>query len=103
MAQLFCCFVIEPYRQQRLAHEHKFISFMQWAQFPQASSPATELGNHLEELHFPFVIQLVRQVNYGAVESKRYFVQADVGSAQSGFIELTEQDLIQANYQKLNS
>jgi hypothetical protein len=78
MAQLFCCVDTEPYRQQHLAHEHKFISFVQWA--PQASSPATELGNHVEEMHFSFVIQLVQQVNYGAVESKRYFVQADVGS-----------------------
>ena len=51
---------------------------------------------HLEKSHFRFVIQLVRQVNHGHVESKQYFAGADAGEAKS-FIKLAEQDLVQAN------
>ena len=86
-----------------MAHELKFITFIQWGQFPRESGSPQEIGNRLEDLQFPFVIQLVQQVNYGAVESKRYFVRTDGAEGQSGFTELTEQDLILANYQKLNS
>lgn len=48
-----------------------------------------------------FAVQLVRQVNYGPLESKRYFVPN--GSNDGGFIEISEDDLIQANFQKLNA
>lgn len=49
----------------------------------------------------PFAIQLVQQVNYGPLESKRYFVPVEGNEAE--FIEIREQDLIQANFQKLNA
>ncbi|KAK8088429.1 MFS multidrug transporter [Apiospora hydei] len=49
----------------------------------------------------PFAIQLVRQVNYGSLESKRYF--APTSASPSEFVEVAEDDLIQANFQKLNS
>jgi hypothetical protein len=48
-----------------------------------------------------FVVQLVRQVNYGPLESKRFFVKTS--GAAVDFSEVTEQDLITANYQKVNS
>ena len=48
---------------------------------------------NLDELRPAYAVQLVRQVNFGPLESKRYFVPAD---AQS-------EELIQANFQKLNS
>ncbi|KAK8055651.1 hypothetical protein PG993_000878 [Apiospora rasikravindrae] len=49
----------------------------------------------------PFAVQLVRQVNYGPLESKRYF--APSSASLSEFVEVAEDDLIQANFQKLNS
>lgn len=48
-----------------------------------------------------FAIQVVRQINYGPLESKRYFIPRD--STHVEFVEITEHDLIQANFQKLNS
>jgi hypothetical protein len=53
------------------------------------------------ELDPPFAVQLVRQVNYGPLESKRYFIPAKNG--ENVFVEVVEDDLIQANFQKLNS
>jgi len=60
-----------------------------------ASSSALDAASHPQ-----FVVQVVRQVNYGPLESKRYFAKAN---SDESFIEVTERDLIEANYQKLNS
>jgi hypothetical protein len=46
-------------------------------------------------------VQLVRQVNYGPLESKRYFVSN--ADASDAFVEVTEQWLVENNLQKLNS
>ena len=52
----------------------------------------------------PYAVQFVRQVNFGAIEAKRYFIpRKEESGAQTGFVEVTEQDLIAANFQKLNS
>ncbi|EXK76804.1 hypothetical protein FOQG_18468, partial [Fusarium oxysporum f. sp. raphani 54005] len=48
----------------------------------------------------PYVVQLVRQVNYGPLESKRYFIPTD--GTESDFVEVIENDLIQTNFQKVN-
>lgn len=104
MPSLFCCASIQPYRPQRLDHEAKFSTFMTWAQSPEADiSQATtdEPAAEKSELKATYIVQFVRQVNYGPLESKRYFA-APEGEGQS-FIEVTEEDLIQANFQKLNS
>ncbi|KAI8416622.1 hypothetical protein FOFC_02935, partial [Fusarium oxysporum] len=45
--------------------------------------------------------QLVRQVNYGPLESKRYFIPTD--GTESDFVEVIENDLIQAKFQKVNT
>jgi hypothetical protein len=98
MDTLFCCPEIQPYRPQVLAHEFKFSAFMRWT----ATSPNTPQQNSTLNLDdgSVYVIQLVRQVNFGPLESKRYFA----GSSFSlDFTEITEQDLIVANYQKLNA
>jgi hypothetical protein len=50
----------------------------------------------------PYAIQVVRQVNYGPLESKRYFIPVKT-EGKDEFVELVEDDLIQANFQKLNS
>jgi hypothetical protein len=103
MAHLFCCTDIEGYRPRYLDHESKFTSFMAWAAFPRASSPGgnANSGVDLSESKPAYAVQLVRQVNYGPLESKRYFVP--LGGGSGGFAEITESDLIQANFQKLNS
>lgn len=102
MSALFCCDNARPYRPQTLQHEAKFRKFLAWAKFPKSSSKAEDSAAvDLVKLGCPFVIQLVRQVNYGPLESKRYFASAE-GQSED-FIEVDENDLIQANFQKLNA
>jgi hypothetical protein len=73
---------------------------MEWAASPRESS----LGESAED-HFtptpPFAIQLVRQVNFGPLEAKRYFVPQ--AGQDAGFVEVPEQALIEANFEKLNA
>lgn len=100
MSSLFCCNGIKPYRPQYLSHQDKFTTFMAWSSFPQASSMSdAEKPDLAERSAPPFAIQLVRQVNFGPLESKRYFIPAEDGA----FVEIAEGDLIEANFQKLNS
>jgi hypothetical protein len=103
MSSLFCCESIKPYRPQYLLHQQKFSSFIDWASYPRdASLCGGEVGMaSFAELDPPFAVQLVRQVNYGPLESKRYFIPAKNG--ENVFVEVVEDDLIQANFQKLNS
>jgi hypothetical protein len=105
MSFLFCCDAIEPFRPQYLLHQQKFTSFMAWASYPkQASTDGDEHGQaSFEELAPAFAVQLVQQVNYGPLESKRYFIPAKAASGSETFVEVTENDLIQANFQNLNS
>jgi len=49
-----------------------------------------------------YAIQVVQQVNYGALESKRYFVATEIDGVQA-WHEIQESDLIEANYEKLNA
>ncbi|EAQ83723.1 hypothetical protein CHGG_10127 [Chaetomium globosum CBS 148.51] len=104
MSSLFCCGSVKPYRPQILQHEQKFRVFMAWAKFPQESSLSTDDGaekTDLVALKPPYSIQLVRQVNYGPLESKRYFIPVE--GSENEFAEVVEDDLIQANFKKLNS
>jgi hypothetical protein len=72
---------------------------MAWASFPKESSPEGDVN--VSNVAPSFAVQLVRQVNFGALESKRYFIPTD--STESDFLEITEGDLIQANFQKVNT
>lgn len=104
MPSLFCCGSVKPYRPTRLLHEDKFKTFMAWAEFPMGSSPSTDDGAgkvDLAALKPSYAIQLVRQVNYGPLESKRYFIPVE--GRDNEFVEVVEDDLVQANFQKLNS
>jgi hypothetical protein len=94
---LFCCTSIQGYKSMTTSHEHKFKEFMAWAKHPRESTQASE-PRDLTSPPTSHVIQLVRQVNYGPLESKRYFVP--IGER---FVEVAENDLIQANFQKLNT
>ncbi|KAJ0123613.1 mfs multidrug transporter [Diaporthe amygdali] len=98
MASLFCCGSIKPYRPQALSHESKFIQFMRWAN--STTGTTSSAGSvDLVETAPDFVVQLVRQVNFGPLESKRYFAPTEGDK----FVEVSENDLVQANFQKLNS
>lgn len=94
---MFCCASILPFRPARLLHEDKFVSFMKWANYPASASKDLD-PTDLQALQPLYAVQLVRQVNYGALESKRYFIPYG-----SGFKEVTEDDLIQGNFEKLNT
>ncbi len=99
MSSPFCCDSIKTYRPGYLQHELKFTTFMAWARFPTVVTPSDGAVD-LTELNPAFAIQLVRQVNYGPLESKRYFIPVE-GKAE--FVEVAEDDLIQANFKKLNT
>ena len=84
-------------------HESKFKAFMEWAAFPRQSSVEDRVGDEdVFSLNEPlYAVQLVRQVNYGALGSKRYFIVAK--EKDEPFLEVSEMELIEANFQKLNS
>ncbi|KAM0260043.1 hypothetical protein ACHAQJ_002967 [Trichoderma viride] len=96
MPDLFCCPSIKPYRPRRLDHEEKFDRFMQWAKF--ASSNPSE--GYLLITDSQYAVQLVKQVNFGSQESIRYFIPASNGIE---YVEITESNLLEANFKKLNS
>jgi hypothetical protein len=101
---LFCCSNIKPYRPQVLQHEADFRPFLEWAAFPRESlSQLSEDGNNLADLGHPTIFQLVKQVNFGPLESKRYFVAVRAEDANQTFMEATEAELIEANYEKMNA
>ncbi|KAI9859167.1 MAG: hypothetical protein M1813_007125 [Trichoglossum hirsutum] len=98
MSSMFCCSNLQPFRPTRTDHEAKFTSFFEWSKFPAIS--AVEKPESLQDSNWSYAIQLVKQVNYGRLESKRYFVPLD---DDAGFKEITERGLIEANFAKVNS
>ncbi|KAH7127883.1 hypothetical protein B0J13DRAFT_564663 [Dactylonectria estremocensis] len=105
MTSLFCCGAIKPYRPQYLLHQDKFTAFMEWATFPKEATPNDADGDNVKanlvEHPPPFAVQLVRQVNYGPLEATRYFIP--VQGKDNEFVEVLGDDLVQANFKKLNS
>ncbi|KAJ8062608.1 hypothetical protein OCU04_009132 [Sclerotinia nivalis] len=105
MTTLFCCGSPEPFRPQQLLHQQKFTDFKTWADYPRSSSVTTSNNSGDDSNPItsttPYAVQFVQQVNYGPLESKRYFIPNE--NSPGDFIEITEQHLIKANYQKLNS
>ena len=99
MSTIFCCSSISPYRPRLLDHEAKFTAFTRWASIHK-SSLAVDDGSTLIINSASYAVQLVRQINYGPQESIRYFVPASNGS---DFTEATEDDLVESNFEKLNS
>ncbi|KAI7758924.1 hypothetical protein LZL87_009919 [Fusarium oxysporum] len=102
MSTLFCCNAIESYRSQYLSHESKFNNFISWGSLPTESALDTgDIQHDLSQLNSSYAVQLVRQVNFGPLKSKRYFIPQD--SSEGQYIEVSEQDLIQANFKKANT
>jgi hypothetical protein len=97
MSSIFCCSAIQSYKGRTLSHEPKFAAFMSWAKFPAESSIVVS-EDAPDAAEASLAIQVVKQVNYGPLESKRYFVQHN-----GDFTEVTEQWLLDANFEKLNT
>ncbi|KAK3705619.1 hypothetical protein LTR37_013227 [Vermiconidia calcicola] len=100
MSSIFCCDSIKPYKPRYLDHEPKFEEFMAWATKTTEDNNTIKTAN-LSDVDPTYAVQLVRQVNFGFLESKRYFIPSK--DEDEVFSEITEADLIQANFQKLNS
>ncbi|KAJ5632121.1 hypothetical protein N7490_008460 [Penicillium lividum] len=105
MSSIFCCSSPSPYRPATLTHEAKFSPFIAWAKISESSPSATSASFFADSNNLPpYAVQFVRQVNFGAIEAKRYFIPNPKASGgEPGFVEVTEQDLIAGNFQKLNS
>ncbi|KAK2771995.1 MFS multidrug transporter [Colletotrichum kahawae] len=101
MSALLCCESLKSYKALRTDHEVKFTQFMAWAK--TCKSTVIEETSKIDGSNrIPlYAIQLVRQVNFGPLESKRYFVSFD--DCTNAYVEVAEDFLIQANFQKLNS
>ncbi|KAF2705053.1 hypothetical protein K504DRAFT_388777 [Pleomassaria siparia CBS 279.74] len=102
MSTVFCCSNIRPYKSKTLSHESTFAKFMTWATFPRASDPHSSNNSALTTTP-SYVVQIVKQVNFGPIESKRYFAITEDGSGDEAFVEVLEKWLIDANFQKLNT
>jgi hypothetical protein len=94
---IFCCSSASPYKSKTLSHEGKFRQFIAYANYRKESS-ITNTEPILAAGDTTFVIQLVRQVNHGPLESKRYFVQVN-----DGFMEVKEDWMVNNNFKKLNT
>ena len=97
---IFCCTHISPYRPRILDQESKFNKFLEWAHWTVTSEVSSDYDTSLAAPEY--AVQLVKQVNYGPLESRRYFIpRRDLSGAE--FIEVGEQWLIEKNFEKLNS
>lgn len=105
MDPIFCCTQAQPYKAKRLDHDLKFNDFLTWAKAPNSPAIASSQDSQTIFEGGTYVIQIVRQVNYGPLESKRYFVKIPptLATDNPSFQEITETDLVQANFEKLNS
>jgi hypothetical protein len=96
MSSIFCCSNTQPYQNRTLSHEPKFRTFKSWASYPSESSITGDLPSPSD---VTFAVQVVKQTNFGPLDSKRYFVSTN----NETFVEVTEQWLVDANFQKLNT
>ncbi|KAE8371488.1 hypothetical protein BDV26DRAFT_298751 [Aspergillus bertholletiae] len=100
LTPIFCCSRISPYRPQIVEQEGKFNKFLEWARLTVISEVSSD--NDTSSPVPDYAVQLVKQVNYGALESRRYFIpRRDLSGVE--FIEVNEQWLIEKNFEKLNS
>ncbi|KAH8654899.1 hypothetical protein BGZ61DRAFT_372921 [Ilyonectria robusta] len=98
MFGIFCCPDIKPYRPELLDHAPKFTAFLNWARH-RTSCLVLDDGFSLVS-SAPYAVQFVRQVNNGLQEVIRYFVPTTNGLK---YMEATENDLLRANFEKLNA
>jgi hypothetical protein len=100
MSSIFCCSSPSRYRPAHLTHEAKFGPFIAWAKgsgsFPSGVSASFfQCPDKLP----PYAIQFVRQINFGAIEAKTYFIPySEAPWSGVDFVEVSEQDLIAWNF-----
>lgn len=100
LTPIFCCPHITPYRPRILDQESKFNEFLEWALLKITSEISSDYDTSSPVPEY--AVQLVKQVNYGPLESRRYFIpRRDLCEVE--FIEVGEQWLIDNNFEKLNS
>ena len=98
MERPLCCVDLNPYHPRLLDHEEQFSAFMTWAKHKcESPEPVTGDSPHPSVEDKPYAVQLVRQVNFGPLETKRYFVPSKDQSEQS-YLEISEKDLANANF-----
>ena len=98
MTSIFCCSNTQGFKNRILSHESKFRAFLAWATYPQESSTVSP-DEAPSTTNVTFAVQVVKQTNYGPLDGKRYLVATNDGT----FVEVTEQWLINANFEKLNT
>ena len=80
--------------------------FIAWSRC-STSSPAPNSVSYFDDpASLPrYAIQFVQQVNYGPIDSKRYFIPSPGSDGKPGtdFLEVVEQDLLVGNFEKLNA
>ncbi|KAB8201053.1 hypothetical protein BDV34DRAFT_237822 [Aspergillus parasiticus] len=97
---IFCCSHITPYRPQILDQESKFNEFLEWARLTVTIEVSSDYDTSPPVPEY--AVQLVKQVNYGPLESRRYFIPHGERSGVE-FTEVSEKWLIEKNFEKLNS
>lgn len=95
---IFCCASIEGFKNRTIDHEDKFRKFLAWAKFPKNSE--LDIAATPSSAGTAYAIQVVRQVNYGPIDFKRYFL---IDAAGHGVTGVSEKVLIDSNFQKLNT
>lgn len=95
MSYILCCPNDQAYKSQILGHESEFRQFLSWGRYPKQSS----VGGTVEMTDNTHVVQVIRQINYGLLEFKRYFLKTNSGT----FVEVDEKWLINAKFQKQNA
>ncbi|KAF8854904.1 hypothetical protein BDZ45DRAFT_758060 [Acephala macrosclerotiorum] len=103
MDSVFCCSSIRPYRPQYLSYEGKFDAFMKYAKASTTVPQDTSFTPIVPLSDDTYVVQVVRQVNFGPIEWKKYFANTKENESSASFYEVSENDLIESNFQKLNS
>ncbi|CZT45061.1 uncharacterized protein RSE6_05337 [Rhynchosporium secalis] len=69
MSEIFCCSSLMPYRPKQLDHESKFSTFLKWSKSPAAAVSETSSEPETSLLDTAaYVVQVLRQKNFGALE-----------------------------------
>ncbi|KAI5866332.1 hypothetical protein GGS23DRAFT_594460 [Durotheca rogersii] len=99
---VICCDALVPYQPKPTDQESRFTLFMDWARFPRESSIAADSDAFFISSRPDFVVQVARGAQHaGPPQSDRFFARAE-GKGKP-FVEVTEKDLAEANYQKINA
>jgi hypothetical protein len=87
MSSIFCCSNMQPYKNRTLSHESKFRTFTLWASYPKECNITVDLPSAAD---VTFAVQVVKQTNFGPLDSKRYFATTDddtfIGVPSSGLL-----------------